>query len=137
MKSKKVIIDTNIWISYLISNKFDKLDDYIIEDKIKLLFSKELFEELLTVVKRPKLSKYISESNITDLVRLFDNYGKLIKVSTNIEKCRDFKDNFLLNLAIDGKADYLITGDEDLLVLKKINKTKILSFNEFIEKEKL
>ncbi len=98
-----------------------------------MLFSKELIEEFLSVVKRPKFSKYFSETNIADLLNLFDNYGKLITVTSKIEKCRDFKDNFLLNLSIDGKADFLVTGDADFLVLKKINKTKILSYNEFIE----
>lgn len=42
------------------------------------------------------------------------------------------KDNYLLGLCIDGKADYLITGDADLLVLKQIGETKILTLNEFI-----
>lgn len=46
--------------------------------------------------------------------------------------CRDEKDNFLLNLAVDGNADYLITGDKDLLVLEKIEKTKILTYSEFV-----
>lgn len=47
--------------------------------------------------------------------------------------CRDEKDNFLLNLSIDSKADYLITGDKDLLVLEKIEWTEIMSFTDFIE----
>ena len=60
-------------------------------------------------------------------------FGKLVKVKSNINICRDEKDNFLLNLLIDSKADYLITGDKNLLILEKIKKTKILTFSEFIE----
>ena len=56
-----------------------------------------------------------------------------MKVKSNINICRDEKDNFLLNLLIDSKADYLITGDKNLLILEKIKKTKILTFSEFIE----
>ena len=52
-----------------------------------------------------------------------------IKDKTDI--CRDKKDNFLLDLAGNGNADYLITGDEDLLVLKEFKGTKILNFREF------
>ena len=132
MRSKKVILDTNLWISFLISKKLDFIDDLLIEGKIKLIFSKELIEEFLTVAKRPKFEKYFSDDKISDLLSLFDKYGKLIEVSSIIEECRDIKDNFLLNLAVDSKADYLITGDNDLLVIKKIKKTKIITWADFI-----
>ena len=58
-------------------------------------------------------------------------------MKSNIEVCRDAKDNFLLNLAIDSKADYLITGDTDLLIIEKIKKTNIITFTEFILKMKI
>jgi uncharacterized protein len=62
--------------------------------------------------------------------------SKLVDVTTESSECRDYKDNFLLNLAIDSKADYLITGDEDLLVIKKIKKTKIILWADFINEVK-
>ena len=136
MRSKKVILDTNLWISFLISKRLDFIDELLLVGKIKLIFSTELIEEFLTVAKRPKFKKYFSNDNIADLLRLFDKYGKLIEVSTDINECRDFKDNFLLNLAFDSKADYLITGDEDLLIIKKIKKTKIINWTDFIEELK-
>lgn len=40
---------------------------------------------------------------------------------------------FLLNLAIDSKADFLITGDEDLLIIKEIGKTKIITMRDFVD----
>jgi putative PIN family toxin of toxin-antitoxin system len=132
MKSKKVILDTNLWISFLISKQFDFIDDLLLKGKFKLIFSKELIEEFLTVAKRPKFEKYFSESNITVLLRLFDKYGKLVEVSSQIKSCRDSKDNFLLNLAVDSKAGFLVTGDDDLLVLKKIGKTKIIYWSDFV-----
>ena len=136
MRSKKVILDTNLWISFLISRKFDFIDDLLIEGKIKLIFSRELIEEFLAVAKRPKFEKYFSDDKVSDLLRFFDKYGKLIEVSSKIMECRDLKDNFLLNLAADSKADYLITGDSDLLVIKKIKKTKIISRTDFIKELK-
>jgi len=57
---------------------------------------------------------------------------KMIEVKTKINICRDTKDNFLLELATDGKADFLITGDNDLLSLKKIEKTSILTIRDFL-----
>lgn len=136
MRSKKVILDTNLWISFLISKRLDFIDELLLDGKIRLIFSKELIEEFLSVAKRPRFEKYFSDDKITDLLRLFDKYGKLIKVSSDIKECRDLKDNFLLNLAVDSKADYLITGDSDLLAITQIKKTRIITWTDFIEELK-
>jgi putative PIN family toxin of toxin-antitoxin system len=132
MKSKKVILDTNIWISFLISKKLNAIDSLINNGDILLIFSEESLEEFVTVARRPKISKYIPESAIDEILSLFHKYGKLIKVISNIADCRDQKDNFLLNLAIDSNADYLVTGDSDLLTLGRINNTRIVTWNDFI-----
>jgi len=136
MTNKRVILDTNLWISFLISRKLTEIDDLIFKDKIKLIFSNELIEEFITVAKRPKFNKYFSDFDIKEILRLFDTYGMLVKVDIEIKKCRDEKDNFLLELAIESKADYLITGDSDLLILEKINKTKIVNWRDFINELK-
>ena len=131
MKRKKVILDTNLWISFLITQNYTKIDYLIAEGKIKLIFSYELIEEFITVASRPKFKNIFNAADIEKLLELFDYYGKLIKVNIEINKCRDPKDNFLLSLAVESKADYLVTGVSDLLILKKIKKTKILSWNDF------
>jgi len=51
----RLILDTNLWISFLISSKFEKLDELLFNQKSKLLFSQELLEEFVAVAKRPKL----------------------------------------------------------------------------------
>jgi len=132
MRSKKVIFDTNLWISFLITKNLSEIDELILDRKIKLLFSNELLEEFLTVAKRPKFTKYFTNEDLKEILRLFDYYGKLIKVKTKISESRDKNDNFLLSLAVDGKADFLVTGDSDLLILKKIKKTKIVSWSNFL-----
>jgi len=128
----RVILDTNLWISFLISDKLEFIDQLIETNKLKLLFSEESVEEFIDVVSRPKFKKYFSKKDIEKTLKLFDEFGLLISVSSNLNVCRDPKDNFLLNLAVDGKSDYLISGDEDLLILKTIETTKILSLSEFI-----
>ncbi len=132
MKIRKIriILDTNLWIHFLISKNLDKLDSLIENNKIRLLFSNELVEEFISVSKRPMFKKYFSEKDVASLLETMSSIGKLIEVKSNIQDCRDFKDNFLLNLAIDGKADYLVTGDNDLLVLKKIKKVQIITIKE-------
>ncbi|MEH6408295.1 MAG: putative toxin-antitoxin system toxin component, PIN family [Leeuwenhoekiella sp.] len=133
MKSKRVILDTNLWISFLISNNFKAIDKLVNTGEITLLFSNELLEEFIDVVKRPKFRKFFSQKDIKALLELFDEYAELIEVSSDVDLCRDKKDNFLLNLSVDGTADFLITGDNDLLVIKEIRNTKIITYSEFIE----
>jgi len=62
-----------------------------------------------------------------------DEIAEIVNVTSEISQCRDPKDNFLLSLAIDGKADYLLSGDKDLLVLKKIGNTEIKTISEFFD----
>lgn len=133
MIKKKIILDTNLWISFLISKKFNQIDTLLADKKVTLVFSDELIEEFVEVVSRPKFKKYFSKEDIHKVLDCFEQFGILIKVTSDIHLSRDEKDNFLLNLSVDSKADYLITGDLDLLILDKIEKTKIITFTDFIE----
>jgi hypothetical protein len=125
-----------LWISFLISKRQDEIDDLIFDEQIKLIFSKESVEEFLTIARRPKFQKYFTGESIHELLKLFDKYGKLIDVAVDIKECRDDKDNCLLILAVESKADYLVTGDTDLLILRKIKKTKIINWSDFIKELK-
>lgn len=131
IKSKKIIIDTNLWISYLISKNYVWIDNLILDRNFRLVFSQELIDEFIEVAQRPKFKRYFSKQNLENLIKLFDEYGLYFRVVSSINLCRDSKDNFLLSLAKDSKADYLLTGDEDLLEIKKIGKTRIVSASEF------
>ncbi len=63
----------------------------------------------------------------------FEPFIDLIAVESVVTICRDTKDNFLLALAKDSNADYLLTGDKDLLVIKKFGETKITTISAFID----
>jgi putative PIN family toxin of toxin-antitoxin system len=130
-KKTKVIIDTNLWISFLISREYEKMDFLFSSGRICLLFSERLFAEFIRVVSREKFRKYFSESDINELSVKMKKVAKIVQTKSIQTQCRDSKDNFLLELAVDGKADYLITGDNDLLELKTVNKTKIVKMNDF------
>ncbi len=134
MKNKRIILDTNLWISFLISKKFLELDKLIKKNKFVLVFSDESLEEFIEVVKRPKFKKLFPKRDVEKILEAFDQYGELVKVTSKTAFCRDAKDNFLLNLSVDGNVDYLVTGDNDLLVLKEIEKTEILTYRALLEK---
>jgi putative PIN family toxin of toxin-antitoxin system len=131
----RIILDTNLWISFLITKDFSKLDEIIFSKKSILIFSQELLEEFIEVVKRPKFRRYFAQSDIEELLETIDEYGEFIVVKSKIEICRDAKDNFLLSLAVDGSADFLLTGDQDLLMIEKIGKTNIKTISSFFEDE--
>jgi len=131
-KPLRIIIDTNLWISFLITNNFSKLDEILVTQKSILIFSEELLEEFLLVVKRPKLKRYFRQEVVESLLEAIQEYAEFIDIKTQTSICRDPKDNFLLSLAIDGKADYLITGDKDLLDIERIKTTKITTIADFI-----
>jgi hypothetical protein len=133
MRIKKIILDTNLWISFLISKNFIQIDELIENRRLILIFSNELIEEFIAVVSRPKFKTYFSKKDIEKFLVYFEQFGELVEVKSDLKICRDEKDNFLLNLSVDSKADYLITGDKDLLILDKIANTKILTPSEFID----
>lgn len=134
-KSQKIIIDTNLWISFLISKDYTRLDEIIFSKKCLLVFSEELLDEFLTVIKRPKLRKYFTQGDTELLIDTIQEFAEFIDVKSKVEVCRDEKDNFLLSLSKDSNADFLITGDADLLVLKEFQSTKIVTISEFLERK--
>jgi uncharacterized protein len=130
----RIIIDTNLWISFLLNRDVSKMDSLLRGNKVKLLFSQELLEEFIEVANRPKFNRYFSESDIKSLLSTINTKAEFINVKSTVTICRDAKDNFLLALAKDGKASHLITGDSDLLVLNKSGKTEILTISDYLLK---
>jgi len=84
MDNVKIILDTNLWISFLITKNYRHIDRFILSGKIKLIFSEELIEEFLSVTTRPKFKKYFSDRDVEELIELFDFYSELITVSSNV-----------------------------------------------------
>ncbi len=135
-KPLKLIVDTNLWVSFIISNKLNLLDPLLFAKNARLLFSKELISEIQQTIEKPRLKKYFGTNALEKMLSAFEPFIDLIEVESVVTICRDSKDNFLLALAKDGKADYLLTGDKDLLELKKFGKTKIKTITTFIDETK-
>ena len=98
-KSRKIIIDTNLWISFLLTKKFTFLDSLLNKRRVKLIFSDELLAEFFDVIKRPKLNKYFQDKDLEQFIDLINLYAEFYTVKSTIDACRDSKDNFLLALA--------------------------------------
>jgi len=129
----KVVIDTNIWISYLLGGLLQRIDEKVLSKEIKAVVSDETLKELSEVLSRPRFKNIFTAERIKELFSLLDSYAIVVSPSQKVSACRDEKDNFLLEVALEGKADYLITGDEDFLVLNVFHNTKIVRPKDFEE----
>ncbi len=135
MAKLRVIIDTNLWISFLLTNDYAKAGRFFLNDELTLLFSQELLDEFITVAERPKFQKYFPSIALQALLLQLSAKATFIEVHSSVKICRDPKDNFLLALAQDGAATHLITGDKDLLVLEQFGETRILTMTEFLTED--
>ena len=64
----KIIIDTNIWISFFISKSFNKLREILLNNSIEIIFSVELSEEIKSVINREKFKKEINKENVDEIL---------------------------------------------------------------------
>jgi len=132
-KKIRLVADANIWISSLMTLPFRNRTEVFFDSENLLLVSEELFDELDDAIRKPYPAKRIVRAEYDKLISRLRTDAELVDVHSEINACRDPKDNYLLALAKDGNADYLITGDDDLLVLKEFEKTKIVSLSDFEE----
>jgi len=135
-KPSRIIIDTNIWISFLIGKELQDLKHLIVSEKVKIITTDQLLTEIRLVTSRNKLKKYFNQDKVSDLISLLDIIADKVKIEKIDKISRDAKDDFLLALAKEGRANYLITWDKDLLDIEVYGRTKILTVKQFKEKIK-
>lgn len=131
--SLRFIVDTNVLVSVILSpNNSSRLVLEKIFEVGFLMFSKTTKTELLEVLGRTKFDKYVPlEKRIQFAQKLF-TFSLEIDVQGSLEVCRDPKDDKFLILALKGKADYIITGDKDLLDLNPFREISIVSPSQFL-----
>lgn len=135
-KPSKVIIDTNLWISFLIGKELRNLKDLVVTERIKLVTTDQLINELKIVSARPKFERYFDQEKVGELISLLNIVSEKVKIKAIEQICRDPKDDFLLALSKESKANYLVTSDNDLLSIGIYGRTEILTVNKFKEKFK-
>ena len=130
-----IVIDSNILISrLLLPNSLPAVAVRLALDEGIILISEEILLELTDVFTRKKFNKYVSLSERKEFIRQLEVIACKVEIVEKIKVCRDPKDDKFLELAVNGKAKFIITGDEDLLVLNTIKGREILTPRDFIEK---
>ena len=134
MKRKpKLVLDTNIFISALLgSQTTSQILDLWVNGEIDLAFSDEIISEIREVLDRPKFRNRIDPVSAAKLISLLSIIGIGVNPTRRLQACRDPKDDFLLECAVEGNADYIITGDQDLLCLNHFEGIQILEPSEFL-----
>jgi putative PIN family toxin of toxin-antitoxin system len=130
-KNIRVIIDTNVFISFLIGKKMVFVKDLFDTSQFTIITTQQLFDELIEVTNRDKIKKYFPENNVKELLILLKTISSIVQIIPKHFINRDPKDNFLLDLIDISKADYLITGDKDLIALNPFKTAKILTPSDF------
>jgi putative PIN family toxin of toxin-antitoxin system len=100
----------------------------------QLLISTATLAELSAVLSRSRFDRYCSVERRTALLEAVRLHAELVIVTSDVHACGDPKDNKFLALALDGRADLILTGDRDLLALHPFRDIDILTPAQFLER---
>lgn len=131
---QKLILDTNILVSALISNSVPTkiLYELVLTQKVKVCLSNEIFAEYVAVMNREKFIKYSNFKTKSDIVlSKLREISKNYKTDRKIEILTDTSDNKFLELSAVSSADFLITGNTLDFPMTEFEYTKILTPREY------
>jgi putative PIN family toxin of toxin-antitoxin system len=137
MNKSRIVIDTNVFISALLIKK--SVPFQVVSTAFEqgiILYSNPTFNELKQVVFRRKFDQYLTSEERNIFLFKFANESESVEIKEEIKACRDAKDDKFLELAVNGNADLIITGDIDLLVLNPFREIEIITPEVFIARFK-
>lgn len=128
----KIVLDTNILISAVgFKGKPREVLELVLNDKIKAFSSSVLLAELEDVISKKFPVLAYNESFILAEIR---DKLYIVAPQSSIHAVRDWDDNRVLEAAVEGDCDYIVTGDRDLLDLNSYKKIKIVTAEQFLNK---
>jgi uncharacterized protein len=132
----KIILDTNVFFSaYAFNNKVLALVNHCMEH-YDIYSSEAILHELKVKFldgRMAKVAKNFEIERAISFIEFLEKKSVIVKTNTQINISRDKSDNMLLELAHEMQAHFIITGDQDLLVIQNFEKTKIYKPSEFIQ----
>src|SRR3990167_6858558 len=135
MEKIKAVIDTNVLVSSLIgktkSNPREIIDRFK-KNRFFLVLSPPLLRELEEVLKEPEFKSIINEDEADTLIGLIRIRGLFVIPAHKVNICRDIHDNKILEAASKADANFIVSGDKDLLTLKSFQSIPIISPKEFL-----
>ena len=129
----RIILDTNLLISRALTpSSLTASAVRMIIDHCDLLVSQATMDEFATVLNRIQSKGYIKQDEALTLITSYKEMVEWVPILEKVQECRDPGDDKFLELAVNGQAEYLITGDKDSLVLHPFRKTQIFTAKDFI-----
>lgn len=131
----RIIVDTNVFISAIIlplSIPRQAVDRAL--DRGVLLFSQATMSELADVLFRPRLDRFGGREDRQRFLSQIGSTAEFVPIIHVVRECRDPKDDKFLEVALNGTADVIITGDADLLALHPWREIEIVTPAAYIER---
>lgn len=130
----RFVFDTNALISGLLfkSSKPGQAFQYALKSG-DILLSPQTLAELSEVLSRKKFDRYVTSVEREEFLEALIERAILVEPIETVTVCRDPKDDKFLELALNGKASFIITGDEDLLELNPFSGVRIVKPDEFLQ----
>jgi putative PIN family toxin of toxin-antitoxin system len=131
----RVVIDTNVFVSaiFLPLSTPRRAVDWVL-DRGVLLFSEAALSELAEVLSREKLDRYVSFADRESFLRQLSGTVEFVPIIHRVRECRDPKDDKFLEVALNGRADLILTGDADLLTMHPWRGITILSPADYLKR---
>jgi uncharacterized protein len=130
----RIVIDTNVFLSALMSPASVSAEILVLwrARRFELLTAQEQFEEIARVTRYPRIRARLAPAAAGRFVNRLRDLATFVTRLPKVDVCPDPDDNYLLAIAERGKAQMLITGDHDLLALRRHKSTHIVKTAEFI-----
>ena len=132
---ERVVIDTNAFISrLLIPNSVPGAAVRKAVDSADILVSEATMYELADVLSRKKFDAFVEMKERQQFLRLLARIVEMVPIVYPVRVCRDAKDDRILEVAVNGRADLIITGDRDLLVMNPFQGIAILTPSAYLQR---
>ena len=130
---KKVIIDTNLWISFLLGHQVQFVCRVLTDMRFEVCVCARLIEEIRDVASRDKIRKHLGPNDLDDLLAIINAFCQFVVIESEVSPTavRDPKDLYLLALADTIGADYIVSGDADLTDLGEYHQARIIKLDDF------
>ena len=126
----RVLLDSNVWLAILTADGFCRRAWRVTRRKCKFTASRDILEE----VEEKLRAKFGFSPRHARLMTFFvQRQTETVQVVSQTNLCRDADDNAILAASLDGGCSYLVTGDADLLILKRVETVRIVNPRQFLE----
>lgn len=130
----RCVFDTNVLVSALLFDTGNPAQAFFAALRTgKVLLSADVISEVSEVLGRKKFRRYVTEEDRERFLRSLLQEAELVEIEEKIQACRDPKDDRFLELAVNGSANYIVTGDDDLLTLNPFRDVEIITPNDFLK----